>query len=190
MINKDTILSAFDDKGTLLKWLKKVEKALKESVLSNVEVIKITDTRAVIKFIFADNTTITTPEFTLTQLNIGEGLIIQDNNLVISTEGMKTLSINSTELIIGLELFECVYNGKYYKHLSLAKSFTGDDTIKTMFFRFTSTPASDVYINSISTSVFGFNGEALEANTQILDIIMKPFLLSNDTELVIEYNNE
>lgn len=65
MINKDTILSAFDDKGTLLKWLKKVEKALKESVLSNVEVIKITDARAVIKFTFADNTSITTPEFAI-----------------------------------------------------------------------------------------------------------------------------
>lgn len=65
MINKDSIISAFDDKATLLMWLKKVEEALKESVLSNVEVIKITDARAVIRFTFADNTSITTPEFTI-----------------------------------------------------------------------------------------------------------------------------
>lgn len=65
MINKDSIISAFDDKATLLMWLKKVEEALKESVLSNVEVIKITDARAVIKFTFEDNTSITTPEFTI-----------------------------------------------------------------------------------------------------------------------------
>ena len=41
MINWKSILSSFNDKPTLLEWLKMVEKALKESVLTNV----LTDTK-------------------------------------------------------------------------------------------------------------------------------------------------
>lgn len=41
MINWKSILSSFNDKPTLLEWLKLVEKALKESVLTNV----LTDTK-------------------------------------------------------------------------------------------------------------------------------------------------
>lgn len=41
MINWKSILSSFNDKSTLLEWVKMVEKALKESVLTNV----LTDTK-------------------------------------------------------------------------------------------------------------------------------------------------
>lgn len=83
MINKESIISAFDDKATLLMWLKKVEEALKESVLTNVEVIKITDARSVIRFTFADNTSITTPEFTIIDeeilAKVGRALVLPDS---------------------------------------------------------------------------------------------------------------
>lgn len=302
MINKNTILSAFDDKGTLLKWLKKVENALKESVLSNVEVIKITDTRAVIKFIFADNTSITTPEFTLPkgpkgdgiellgslysntpsfitsnpagnfiisttvdfylnngetitvpatftstlrgsesvivdisednrhieihldadivskisralsipltsrektqivcitpqnsqiQLNIGEGFVIEDNELSISTEGLKSLSINSMGLQIGITLFECVYNGRYYKQLSLNQVFTGEEDIKAMFFYFYYIPSLDTYVKYVNIPILNFNNDTeLRTNTQILNHISKCFLLADNTVMTIDAANE
>ena len=38
MINKQTIISAYDEKLTLLQWLKLVNKALDEAVLTNVEI--------------------------------------------------------------------------------------------------------------------------------------------------------
>ena len=41
MINKESILSAFTDRATLLLWLKKVEAALKNAVLSDVSVNSI-----------------------------------------------------------------------------------------------------------------------------------------------------
>lgn len=59
MINWKSILSSFNDKPTLLEWLKMVEKALKESVLTNV----LTDTKdgkTAFTFKFADGTEITT----------------------------------------------------------------------------------------------------------------------------------
>lgn len=64
MINWESILSAFDEKGTLMKWLKKVEAALKGSVLTNVEPIQ-NDTRLELKFNFEDGTSITSPAITL-----------------------------------------------------------------------------------------------------------------------------
>lgn len=67
MININTIISSFDEEGTLLKWLKKVEDALKNASLKTVETVTIDDTSFQLKFVFADDTfllspTITTPK--------------------------------------------------------------------------------------------------------------------------------
>ena len=60
MISKDTILSAYDDKLTLLQWLKKTEQALEDGVLESAEIVDQTATNCKIKFNFADGTSITT----------------------------------------------------------------------------------------------------------------------------------
>lgn len=65
MINWKSILSSYDDKPTLLQWLKMVKKALDESVLETVTVEQPTDTTAVLSFNFADGTSIKAPAITL-----------------------------------------------------------------------------------------------------------------------------
>ena len=65
MINLQTLLSTFDDKGTLLKWLKKVEQALNNATLSSVEVITIDATHIKLKFIFEDGTYVLSPSLAL-----------------------------------------------------------------------------------------------------------------------------
>lgn len=62
MINYDTILSAFDDKETLLKWLQKVEKALTDSTLTSVDCVNVDDSHIKFTFNFADGSTIDTPQ--------------------------------------------------------------------------------------------------------------------------------
>ena len=62
MINYDTILSAFDDKETLLKWLQKVEKALTDSTLTSVDCVNVDDSHIKFTFNFADGSKIDTPE--------------------------------------------------------------------------------------------------------------------------------
>lgn len=62
MINYDTILSAFDDKDTLLKWLQKVEKALTDSTLTSVDCVNVDDSHIKFTFNFADGSTIDTPD--------------------------------------------------------------------------------------------------------------------------------
>mgnify|MGYP007097188206 CR=1 FL=1 len=61
MINYDTILSAFDAKETLLKWLQKVEKALTDSTLTSVDCVNVDDSHIKFSFNFADGSKIDTP---------------------------------------------------------------------------------------------------------------------------------
>lgn len=65
MINWKSILSSYDDKPTLLQWLKMVKKALDESVLESVSVEQPTETTAVLSFNFTDGTSIKAPAITL-----------------------------------------------------------------------------------------------------------------------------
>lgn len=56
MINDNTILSSFDDKPTLLEWLKKVEDALKTDTATAVSVENPSANTYVFKITFADGT--------------------------------------------------------------------------------------------------------------------------------------
>lgn len=61
MINYETILSNFQDKITLMQWLKKNEEALKNASLESVEVTQPTEDTAVLTFVFADGTRLDSP---------------------------------------------------------------------------------------------------------------------------------
>lgn len=65
MININTILSTFDDQGTLLKWLKTTNNALKNASLKSVEAVQPTATTLQLKFIFADDSSLLSPPITL-----------------------------------------------------------------------------------------------------------------------------
>ena len=67
MINLRTLLSTFDEKGTLLKWLKKVEAALANASLETVQVVVVDATHIKMKFVFADGTFVESPSITLPQ---------------------------------------------------------------------------------------------------------------------------
>lgn len=81
MINWQSILSSFDDKPTLLEWLKKVQKALNESALTTVTVTQEKTGRVnsiTLAFNFQDGTKIVAPAFTVNDGADGIGI----NNLV------------------------------------------------------------------------------------------------------------
>lgn len=67
MISWQSIMSVFNTKGTLLKWLQKLEKALKDGVLQSVSVNPVSTGVITLSFNFADGTTITTPQIDLPQ---------------------------------------------------------------------------------------------------------------------------
>lgn len=72
MINIETLLSSFDERGTLLKWLKAVEKALNEATLTSVDVITISTQQIQLQFNFEDGTHLTTPTITLPKGDKGD----------------------------------------------------------------------------------------------------------------------
>lgn len=65
MINYETILSTADNKLTLMKWLQKVEDALKNASLESVTASQPTTTTLVLTFHFADGTTLVSPSIVL-----------------------------------------------------------------------------------------------------------------------------
>lgn len=79
MININTILSVFDERGTLLKWLKDVEKTINNDSLKVIELIETDAYNFKLKFVFGDDSVIYTPLITIPKttatslLNLMEG---------------------------------------------------------------------------------------------------------------------
>lgn len=67
MINKDTILSVYTDKQTLLEYLTKIETALDKAVLTSSQLVYEGANNYHFKFVFEDGSFIETPSITLVQ---------------------------------------------------------------------------------------------------------------------------
>lgn len=72
MILKETILSAFTERGTLLKWLKKVEAALNNAVLTDISGEQVSATQVKLKFTFENGDYVESPVLTLPRGEKGE----------------------------------------------------------------------------------------------------------------------
>lgn len=108
MINLQTLLSAFDEKGTLLKWLKKVEAALANATLENVQIVVVDETHIKMKFVFADGTFVESPSITLPRGPQGEAGIVSLESLIALLEGSEFISVvlneQSTKVRIELDM--------------------------------------------------------------------------------------
>lgn len=100
MIN--TIISSFDEEGTLLKWLKKVEDALKNASLKTVETVAIDDTSFKLKFVFADDTFLLSPAITNPK---GTTITAESVNEVIEGSDYISVDFNQqlTKLLVELD---------------------------------------------------------------------------------------
>ena len=67
MISWQSIMSVFNTKGTLLKWLKTLDQSLQDAVLQSVSVNTVSTGVITLTFNFADGTTITTPQIDFPQ---------------------------------------------------------------------------------------------------------------------------
>lgn len=103
MINWQSILSSFDDKPTLLEWLKKVQKALNESALTTVTVTQEKAGRVnsiTLTFNFQDGTKIVAPAFTVQDGKDGVGITnLVNNNL---TNRIHSITYDTTD---GLHIY-------------------------------------------------------------------------------------
>lgn len=72
MINKETIISAFDEKLTLLQWLKTLEKALEDAVVEGFSLVNDDATHVHFLITFTDGTSVTSNVIELPQGPQGE----------------------------------------------------------------------------------------------------------------------
>lgn len=116
MINKQTIISSFDDKGTLLKWLKAVESALEKA--SATEFLISKKGNSTISFIlkFADDTQLESGDITLEQGESVESASIVNGHLL--------LTLTNGEVLDAGELF----NG----NVNIDGNFTANSIIENM----------------------------------------------------------
>ena len=83
-INKETIISVFNEKLTLMQWLKTINKALEDAVLTGVEITKKGNATLSFKFTFEDGTYLETNDLVLQQ---GESVVnayIQNGHLYLT----------------------------------------------------------------------------------------------------------
>ena len=84
MINDNTILSSFNDRPTLLEWLKKVEEALKSDTATGVSVENPSINSYIFKITFADGKTIASD--TIRFPDSVKGVSILNNHLIITMQ--------------------------------------------------------------------------------------------------------
>lgn len=103
MINKDSIVTAYDEHLTLVEWLQKVENALNNAVLTNLGIAKLSDKNNIATYqvtaTFADNTTIVSNTFTLPSTDI----VTAFKNLTTLVSGFDTRINRNTADIVNLE---------------------------------------------------------------------------------------
>lgn len=115
MINWQSILSSFDDKPTLLEWLKKVQKALNESALTTVTVSQEKADRVntiTLSFNFQDGTKIVAPAFTVNDGADGvDGVGITDITNTTLSAGKITVTYDTTDGITVFADMQQEYTG-------------------------------------------------------------------------------
>lgn len=85
MINDQTILSSFDDKPTLLEWLKKVEDALKSDTATAVSVENPSANTYVFKITFADGKTLSSGNVVFP--DSVKDVSIKNNHIIVTSVG-------------------------------------------------------------------------------------------------------
>ena len=128
MINKDSIVTAYDEHLTLVEWLQKVENALNNAVLTNLGIAKLSDKNNVATYqvtaTFADNTTIKSDTFTLPSTDI----VTAFNNLTTLVNGFDTrITANTNNVASILQVID-IDNAKINPD-ALQNSINGSDDV-------------------------------------------------------------
>ena len=103
-INKQTIISAFDEKLTLLQWLKTINKALDEAVLTGVEVRQKGNATYSFVVTFEDGTELESNEFVLAQGESINGATIRNGHLYLSLTNGDELDAGNVKPVTSFEI--------------------------------------------------------------------------------------
>lgn len=114
MINEETIVSVYNDKMTLLQFLKTVNKALDEAVLTSVEVSKKGNATLSFVFEFADGTKIESGEIVLQQGESVTDAKIVDGHLYLTLSNDERLDAGNVKPVTRFEISASQHLIVYY----------------------------------------------------------------------------
>ena len=103
-INKQTIISAYDEKLTLLQWLKTINKALNEAVLTGVEVRQKGNATYSFVVTFEDGTELVSNDFVLAQGESINGATIRNGHLYLSLTNGDELDAGNVKPVTSFEI--------------------------------------------------------------------------------------
>lgn len=126
MINYESILSSYDDKLTLMQWLKKVEAALAASVLTAVDVTQNGDV-VTLSFDFEDGTKLEAPSFRVNQQITGAQIV--NGELVFTLSNGQT--INAGNLLDGNPLIIPAVNVNFNGNATIEGFLTAEAGVST-----------------------------------------------------------
>ena len=128
MINKDSIVTAYDEHLTLVEWLQKVENALNNAVLTNLGIAKLSDQGNIATYqvtaTFADNATIVSDTFTLPSTDI----VTAFRNLTTLVNGFDTRITANTNNVASILQNIDIDNAKINPD-TLQNSINGSDDV-------------------------------------------------------------
>ena len=116
MINEQTIISSFDDKGTLLKWLKAVENALEKASATEFLISKKGNSTLSFILKFADDTQLESGDITLEQGESVESASIVNGHLLLTLTNGEVLDAGN------------LFNG----NVNIDGNFTANSIIENM----------------------------------------------------------
>lgn len=105
-INKETILSVFDEELTLMQWLKTINKALDDAVLTGVTINKKGNATLSFVFTFEDGTTLETGDIVLQQGESINGADISNGHLYLSLTNGDELDAGELKYVTSFEINE------------------------------------------------------------------------------------
>lgn len=88
MINNDSIVTAYDEHLTLVEWLQKIEKLLANGGLKSTTLNDKGNATFSLTLTFNDNTTITSPDMTLTSVNEALTALTGDVQYLLKNKGV------------------------------------------------------------------------------------------------------
>lgn len=152
MINWKTILSSFDDKPTLMQWLKIVEKALQNASLESVTAKAAPNNAVAFEFKFADGSTVTS---TATNIEVkGLSGIEEVSDEIVGNQTLTTLRAHYTDGTMDEFPVYAENGNKLYVH-NLTLSDASGGTIKVRVISKLATAMSFEYLyDNFSNFIF------------------------------------
>jgi len=132
MLNYETLLSSYDDKLTLMQWLKKVEAALKDASAVSFKVNKRGDATLTFSVVFEDGSELETSPIILQQGESVQGAAIRNGHLILTLTNGDELDAGNLGAVSGFSINDSQHLIVAYQNgtiQDLGAIFTGDVSI-------------------------------------------------------------